>query len=284
MNSIPKLNMSALYACSEIVDARKRYPSASIREAIALVRRSARGVYSLDYSTAEMWLEVLGDDLPTIRSGEDIQVWLSAWIAHYKPVWTRASLNGRHATRQLLDENEEQCLEAAGLFSSPPSPRVIQWWDDLAQEARSEREKALTAVGREAELLSLQLETQFLHNAAIDRTPIWVALDDNSAGYDIQSYRVVNGRVVPKLIEVKGTHQLPPTFHLTRNEWEVARIRSDSYCFQVWELAQQKMIELSVEELIEHIPEDRGRGRWQESVIRLRDWKRSLDCDSRSRN
>ena len=50
--------------------------------------------------------------------------------------------------------------------------------------------------------------------------------EDDTVGYDIQSFRLKEGDVVPYYIEVKGTTALEPKFFLSNNQWGLYSVAS----------------------------------------------------------
>ena len=113
---------------------------------------------------------------------------LDTLISEIKPWWIRLAPMGRERLRTALSSNEAQCLEAGGLFSRAPTPEILEWWDRLAQTVRASDDSRLLAQGRIAEKLSMDYEVRRLSALGISNLPKWIALDDNSAGYDILSY------------------------------------------------------------------------------------------------
>ncbi|BDV36590.1 protein NO VEIN domain-containing protein [Methylocystis iwaonis] len=51
----------------------------------------------------------------------------------------------------------------------------------------------------------------------INMPPVWMAVEDNTAGYDIQSFDMGAEGPVVRLIEVKSTIASPLSFFLSRN-------------------------------------------------------------------
>ncbi len=178
---------------------------------------------------------------------------------------------GRERLRTALSSNEAQCLEAGGLFSRAPTPEILEWWDRLAQTVRASDDSRLLAQGRIAEKLSMDYEVRRLSALGISNLPKWIALDDNSAGYDILSYEKGSVEPVAKLIEVKSCARRPQQIFLTRNEWETAIERAPNYLFHVWILPEEKLIELTQDDLRAQIPQDRPGGQWQIAKVTLRE-------------
>jgi hypothetical protein len=93
--------------------------------------------------------------------------------------------------------------------------------------------------------------------------PRWISIDDNTAGYDVHSFDQGPVEPVAKLIEVKSCSRRPQEIFLTRNEWETAMQMAPHYRFHIWILPEERLIELTPEDMERHVPQDRGDGVWQ---------------------
>lgn len=122
---------------------------------------------------------------------------------------------------------------------------------------------------REAERLSLDYERKRLKGLGITLDPRWVAIEDNTLGYDIHSYDLWDGEIVARLVEVKST--LSDTIFITKNEWRNADSADEHYCFHVWKLPEKVLTEYTVEVMRKHVPIDQGSGNWESVRIELSD-------------
>jgi hypothetical protein len=188
---------------------------------------------------------------------------LTELIERTSPWWVRFASFGRERLRAALTVNEAQCFAAAALFSDAPDEDVMKWWDALAQAVRADNDSSRLLQGREAEQLTIAYETQRLSLLGITALPRWVALDDNSAGYDVHSFDEGPVEPIAKLIEVKSCARRPSEIFLTRNEWETALEREPNYRFHIWILPEKELIELRPSDVANHVPQDRGNGLWQ---------------------
>lgn len=103
----------------------------------------------------------------------------------------------------------------------------------------------------------------------IQKNPQWVAIEDNTAGYDVLSYDPGIVQPLNRLIEVKSTIASPLRFQLTRHEWEHACKFGPSYHFHIWDLQAPpyRLYERSAAEIAPHIPKDNEKGRWKLAEI-----------------
>lgn len=97
----------------------------------------------------------------------------------------------------------------------------------LQPVARRPGEETRQEIGDRAEAYSYQLEQE----GASDPLRVqWVALDDDSLGYDIR-----NAATSPeRCIEVKGSQGQEVRFFLSSNEWEVGHSLGDDYEIHFW--------------------------------------------------
>jgi hypothetical protein len=240
-----------------------RNPELELTEVIRVARRLSADDAHHDYEAAILLHDVVETD-----SGIDDTVTLyretiAAVIREEKPWWVRFAPLGRERLRSALTMNEAQCFEAAGLFSDMPTREVFTWWDALAQSTRSAEDDSRLRQGREAEQLTIAFERARLLSLGITLEPRWISLDDNTVGYDVQSFDTGVFFPTNKLIEVKSCARSATEIFITRNEWETAISSSPNYIFHIWLLPEKELIELKPEDLKPHIPENRGRGVWQ---------------------
>ncbi len=174
------------------------------------------------------------------------------------PSWVQNASSGRSRVISFAGTQIAQVFVEAGLADGT-SDAVVAFWDALAARARGQRDNKLTQIGRMGERLTIAFEEQ-----RTGKTPIWVAIDNNADGYDVLS--VVGATDLKKLtIEVKTSTQGPSGFAmLTRNEWEMA-VESESHVFHFWNLrdpTQPKLAIINNEEMLKHMPRDKGFGQW----------------------
>ena len=178
---------------------------------------------------------------------------------------------GRKRVLQIISEDQRQCLDLAGLLVAPPSEAAISWWDELTAFFRAEEQQQKLEIGREGERRTMVHETQRLMKEGISRKPNWVAVEDNRAGYDVQSFQYnAGGTGIDDLrIEIKATSYSPIHFILTRAEWDIASRHPDQHLFHIWNLDTEELLTLSVSDMATHIPSDAGAGQWHEVRVTI---------------
>lgn len=259
------LAMSAFEAAYLIRTFRERNPELSTRDIIATVRAVRADFYPHDYDAG---VDIEGRIPPHIITPLEafFLAAIDAVIAARSPIWARLAPAGRNHVLQAIGVNGVQCLRSAGLLGF--DARATCWWDALASVNRGERDARLLAQGREGERLSLAYENERLRLEGISRDPVWVAIDDNTVGYDILSYAWHDGGEVNRLIEVKTTQADPPRMILSRNEWKTAEQYGAAFEFHLWNINSEALTIYTVDEIRRHIPSDNGAGKWESVEIR----------------
>ena len=264
------LSMSAFCGLVALRRYQKLYPHVDVRDAVQAVRRLSADDAHHDYAAAT----VLHSYLPAGYAVDDVVPLLreaiSSVVRHNRPWWIRLASFGRERVKAALSANEAQCFAAAGLFAEIPAEGVLSWWDALAQATRSSDNDRKLQQGREAEQLTIAFERERLAQLGIARDPRWVAIEDNTAGYDVQSYDTGVAGPVNRLIEVKSSSRDVVQIFITRNEWETAVASAKSYLFHVWLLPEKRLLELTVSDIAQHIPVNQGDGTWQDVAVVLR--------------
>jgi len=258
--------MSALQGVWALRYYRRRHPELQDAQIVASIRRTSPDDAYHDYEAA-LELELVVDTVVEVEFQDFLRRSIANIIKEQNPWWLPLAAKGREKVRAALNNNEEQCFEDAKLFSTFPDDAAIAWWDSLANEVRAIRQEANNLQGRVGEKLSLEYESRRLLSEGITAEPRWIALDDNTAGYDILSFEPGVVEPVAKLIEVKTCSRMVPQFFLTTNEWRTALERSDHYVFHLWLLPEKMLIEFSPTDIRQHVPIDQGSGEWQDAVI-----------------
>lgn len=185
------------------------------------------------------------------------------------PIWVKTMRLGRQVFVAKLDTDTRKLFQDAGLLIAPPSPDVVKWWDTIGHEVKLETDLEKMEQARAAEKLSWNHEKDRLLKLGIETDPLWVGLDDNTAGYDILSYEPGQPEKTNKLIEVKSTVASPLRFYVSRNEWNQAIKSKEAYFFHVWDMQKTPAILYvrSVAQVEPHIPTDNEKGKWSNAEI-----------------
>lgn len=280
MSSDLSLRPSLVYAGTEI--AREQATSGrSPDAALAHIRQGAAGRNGYDYQAAFRLAAEHGWDIFSVHP--DVEYAFRETVTRLldlaRPVWVRVLPAGRQRVVMSIDDDTRQCLDIAGLMGTEPD--VVAWWDRLAAVGRMWEEETRLIVGRGAEERAMVYERQRL--AGTGREPRWVAIEDNGAGYDIQSWRVRGadpGELDEHFIEVKGSSR-NGIIHLSRGEWGFALGHGAAWELQVWLPEAQSPAVLALADIAKHVPANQGDGRWAEVEIPtdrlLPDWAFELD-------
>lgn len=184
------------------------------------------------------------------------------------PSWARLMTIGRGRFLKSIAKDKYRDIRSvfreARLLDEPPTDEDIAWWDAMKERVRSNRSLDAMERARRAEKLTLTFEVTKLAEANVDRSPTWVAIEDDTVGYDILSYELISSGIRPLQIEVKSTIASPLRFNVSRNEWEQANSVGEAYRFHIWNLERTPpvMFERTVDEVRPHIPDDNDQGTW----------------------
>ncbi|WP_409998548.1 DUF3883 domain-containing protein [Bradyrhizobium sp. SZCCHNR1002] len=264
-------SMSAFEALRTIRRYRLSFPALNCDQLLSLISRVEIG--ALDYEAASS-LDLTTREVDAANAPQFFRACLEGVIA-LNEVWLRTASLGRQKFVQKLDRDQASCFRCAGLLDEPPSPETVAWWDALQSHGRQLTDERLLLQGREAEQRSLRYEQTRLAEMAIALQPVWMAVEDNTAGYDILSYDRGVSAPVSRLIEVKSSKS-GDGFHLTKNEWKTALKFKDSYVFHIWDLRHDVLYELKATAIAPFIPLDTDQGEWTDARIALSAIKRDI--------
>lgn len=266
------LKISIIDGAFSICNQHRLYPENSIDEIIKQLRRGPVSTATYDFERAKQLIELVGWETFIIESSrhEQLQQTLKNLVLIIKPFWARISYLGRTKVKQILTDDELQCLNFAGLLVDNPSDNVINWWETIGKFFRILDDDKKMEIGKEGERRSLELETERLLECGINNKPKWISIEDNTAGFDILSYRNPSPVDISEIkIEVKACTYSPVHFIITKNEWKTALEYKNNYIFHIWNLENNELIEIDVEEMKLHIPTNNGLGKWGNVKIAL---------------
>lgn len=189
------------------------------------------------------------------------------------PEWAKLMTLGRGRFIKRLSSEDYRDIRSlfrqARLLEEPPALEDVEWWDHIQAHVRLQGDAEKLRRARIAEQLSIDYERERLAKLGLSLEPRWMAIEDNTVGYDVLSYNPGQFGPLNKLIEVKSSIASPLRFFLTRNEWEQANKFGKSYVFHVWDLQKEPAVlyEKTVEQIAPHVPQDNKNGQWKTVLI-----------------
>ena len=261
-------SMSAFLAFLEFRSFQMEHPALSDTEIVATLSRVRTSSTGLDFRGGLSLHRTLDESMRWQQTEHHLRLFILEWINSIEPPWLRLVPYGREKLRVALADDQIQCFRDAGLLDDVPDDDALAWWDRLADLMRGTADSEKMQRARHAERLSLEFEVNRTRSLGISKTPKWVALEDNSLGYDILSYDIdPEGLVVTRLVEVKS--RLSDAVFITRHEWDSASGAAQRSVLHVWDLPEERLHEYRVHEVAPHIPIDQGNGVWQDVRIAL---------------
>jgi len=264
-------SMGAFDALRSIRQQALHYPDLDRQSIVALLQATDSEMSGLDFVAAQELHDLVTLDAPSGTPHEFYRHCITSVILGQRRSWSRSITLGRSRFLNQLSRDEHLCFRAALLTDSPPPEDVVVWWDTISFEMRHSADKIRMDRARLAERLSIQHERERLAALGIDLEPKWIAIEDNTAGFDVLSFDSSQYGPTNRLIEVKSTIASPLRFFISRNEWEQALKYGSSYHFHIWDLAPAipRLYERTVPQILPHIPEDQASGKWTNAEIPL---------------
>ncbi|MDX8458389.1 DUF3883 domain-containing protein [Mesorhizobium humile] len=244
-------------------------PHLSIEEIVTAIWLTEPDAQSLDLEASRELHDIV--DPCDLDSHEFYRHCIRGVVLTRFPIWVKTMRLGRQVFAAKLEKDDYTIFDSAGLLVNPPSADVVEWWDTIGHEVKLEADLEKMAQARAAEKLSWDFEKQRLLDLGIDTDPVWVGLDDNTAGYDVLSYEPGVPENTNKLIEVKSTVASPMRFFVTRNEWNQALKSKHAYFFHIWDMHKEPptLYVRTVAQIAPHIPTDNDKGKWSNAEIPL---------------
>jgi hypothetical protein len=249
-----------------------KQPGTAVADLAALIHRVEADAGSYDLEAALVLHEIVAKDAPYHSVGF-YRKCLEGVLLVELPEWAKLVTLGRGRFIKRLKAVEfrdvRSLFRQAHLLDEPPQDDDVAWWDELQNHVRSHQSVEAMKRARIAERLTLDRERELLRKAGIDKPPRWMAIEDNTAGYDVLSYTEGQFGLLNKLIEVKSTIASPLRFYVSRNEWEQALEFGEAFVFHVWDLQPDPPIlhERTVVQVLPHIPRDSEKGQWKNVLI-----------------
>ena len=266
--AVPIERLLQLSAITPLVELRQylgKNPEVPPTEAVSTLVTIDASFSASDYEAALELHAILAPELLFDDFVSDLRRALAQIVVSSRPQWAKRVYLGRVrflSELEKIDSEVRRCFREAGLFADNPSHDVVHWWDCLNHEIRGIQNFENFLQGRTAEQKSLAHERTKLKEMGIELEPKWQAIDDNTVGYDILSYRLGAGFPTNLLIEVKSSSRNPPAVIISRDEWRKAQTAKDNYVFHVWDIGADKLHVWSFEMLEGHMPCNRGNGKW----------------------
>lgn len=248
-------------------------PADAPTELAKIIRKVEAGAHSLDLEAALALNDVVPRDVPHHHGVAFYRVCLSSTLLADLPEWAKLATLGRGRFIKRLKADEFRDIRSlfrqARLMDEPPGSEDIAWWDALQAHVRARQNVEAMERARIAEQLTMEHEAALLLKLGVQALPRWMAIEDNTAGYDVLSYTVGEFGLINKLVEVKSTIASPLRFHVSRNEWDQAMEFGEAFVFHIWNLRAKPPVlyERTVAQVAPHIPRDNENGRWTNALI-----------------
>lgn len=183
-----------------------------------------------------------------------------------RPTWSQLIPYGRLPALQHAPEEVRQIFRECGLAIGTEYD-VISFWNTLAERVRGRMSENLERIGIDGELLTFEYE-----QIRTEKLPRWVAIEDSRLGYDLLSVVSKDDSSLLR-IEVKTSIRSieDAGFYITENEWSKVCDIGD-HKFYLWWLynGEKRLAILDSDTVQEHIPHNRGEGRWKDVKVPFR--------------
>lgn len=268
------LSPTLFYRCSEALQIISGRAEVSLQEMLAVSVSGRIPEEAINCLLAAKWIEVKQAGILSITDkAKDFckpclsiatrRELLRDVVVTSGEAWLSLIPYGRMYALDKAPEGVWQVFEECGLTDGTDAD-VVRFWDELAFDFRDRRDQNLTELGRAGERLSLEKES-----ARTRCVPRWVALDDNTLGYDILS--VLSGEdKSPLRVEVKYSSQSVnrASLFLSRNEWDIAE-SFGHHQFHLWSESEYGLFFacICVELMRLHIPVNSNKGVWNEATV-----------------
>lgn len=260
--------VAALEGAFELVEHLTAYSDVSAAEGIDQLRNGPSDTARLDYDGAMRLLDSCGPEMfaATSRGVEGRRKIIERLVAVESPGWRLAAGIGKKWCRDAMDENTDQVIGWAGLWDADDA--ALDWWFEMAAHARGLSDAARAAVGRVGERLTYEHECDRLLALEAPCAPVWRSLEDDTLGYDIESWDYIPGSPpVPLRIEVKAYSGIDRRFFLSRGEWRTALRFNPQYVVDVWNITSKTLTRLGVEQVKQAVPSEVPPGEWQSLLV-----------------
>jgi hypothetical protein len=261
--------MSIINAIVEVRTFRNNGGPPELKECCRVLRATPGAAATFDYTAVADLEESVHLFAGAIVAREQmLRETLEGLILHFRPQWGLLLQHGTQRFSRSVSPEIKQCFESAGIFKDVADPDSILWWDKLAEFFRSGAVVGQITTGRRGEMLTMSHEgarLTALGHAGME--PFWVALQDETLGYDVLSCDLSTGVARSLYIEVKASELKPFVFFISDKEWEFALRCEDPFVFHFWYVPGEELRVVTVDQIAPHIPVNNGAGVWKKVQI-----------------
>lgn len=130
-----------------------------------------------------------------------------------------------------LEENEVKLVQVQPSYKEIPNSEnrknVVNKKRDYRDYIDDAEKKIIIGNFGEKHILKLEkLKLELNGYGSLAEKVKWISKEDDSKGYDILSYEVINNEIITKYIEVKTTIGVDKPFEISKNEIEMSKILS----------------------------------------------------------
>lgn len=260
------LEMSAMSAFLKAREIMRERRLESFTEATDIALNSFTESSRHDYVEALKINEILEEDLDASIWESALRIILKVAILRGNYPWKGSFKFGRKYVLDALSVNERQVFRSAGLLDNEFSEEAVNWWDQMQNSIGN---SDFDMDFRKWEQKTFDQEVRLLKELGSLEFPKWEAIDDNLSGYDILSYRQIEGKWEEIYIEVKSSSTGLRRFYLSDREAEKLEKVPNCYFIHFWNTKKEEQVIISGEEVIKHLPKNQGLGHWKTVLIDL---------------
>ena len=244
------LEMSAMSAFLKAREIMHELELDSFSSASQIALNSSTESSRHDYIAASKIDDLINEDIDTSIWDVALRKILKIAILNGDYSWKGSFKYGRKYVLESLSINERQVFRSAGLLTNDFNDEITSWWDQMQ-----------IALGlshpdfgfREWERRTLDREIALLAKLDCPNLPKWVSIDDNMAGFDILSFRIINEKWEEVFVEVKSSSTGLKRFFLSDREAEKLELSPSRYFLYFWDITTETDHIFTGAELINHL-------------------------------
>jgi len=186
-------------------------------------------IYNLDYYYGSKLFKILSENLDINDNKiKNLRLILKEMYFKIDHPFLFLIKNKRRRFLKTINSNELQLLRDAELIDIDDD-EVENWWLELINFLKKKDIEKKIISGDEGEDASMNFEKQKLKTLGVNNRPIRVSIDDDSLGYDIESWDKKDGDLRKIFIEVKNN-----IFIFKSGQWREAQAKKNSYFAHYW--------------------------------------------------